>query len=119
MTQPKKAVYFFCVHSVDHVAGHVFEAARKLHGPGETDILVDRDPVLRYTDEKGDSFWFVRTERVVSHDFTHYLPIMQRIFRTAPLGLQDLGLTALAAFVIVPVITVEKWVRSRLGARRG
>ena len=42
-----------------------------------------------------------------------------RIFRTAPLGLQDLGLTALAAFVIVPVITVEKWVRSRLGARRG
>ena len=48
-----------------------------------------------------------------------YLPIMQRIFRTAPLGLQDLGLTALAAFVIVPVITVEKWVRSRLGARRG
>ncbi len=48
-----------------------------------------------------------------------YLPIMQRIFRTAPLGLQDLGLTALAAFVIVPVITVEKWVRSRLDARRG
>ena len=80
MTQSKKAVYFFCAHSVDHVAGHVFEAVRKLHGPGETDILVDRDPVLRYTDERGDSFWFVRTERVVSHDFTHYLPIMQRYF---------------------------------------
>ena len=47
-----------------------------------------------------------------------YLPIMQRIFRTVPLTLQDLGVTALAGLAIVPVISIEKWVRLRLDARR-
>ena len=47
-----------------------------------------------------------------------YLPIMQRIFRTTPLGLEDLAVTALAGFAIVPVISIEKWVRLRLDARR-
>ena len=46
-----------------------------------------------------------------------YLPIMQRIFRTTPLGLQDLAVTALAGLAIVPVISIEKWVRLRLDAR--
>ncbi len=80
MTQPKKAVYFACVHSPDYVAGHVFETARNLVPFGETDIVVDRDPALRHTDGEGNSFWLVRTERVVSHDFTRYLPIMRRHF---------------------------------------
>jgi hypothetical protein len=43
---------------------------------------------------------------------------MQRIFRTTPLGLQDLAVTTLAALSIVPVISIEKWVRSRLIGRR-
>ena len=43
---------------------------------------------------------------------------MQRIFRTTPLGLEDLAVTALAGFAIVPVISIEKWVRLRLDARR-
>ena len=47
-----------------------------------------------------------------------YLPIMQRIFRTTPLGLEDLAVTALAGLAIVPVISIEKWVRLRLDARR-
>jgi magnesium-transporting ATPase (P-type) len=37
-----------------------------------------------------------------------YLPFMQKIFGTAPLGWTDLGLSALAAAVILPVISAEK-----------
>jgi Ca2+-transporting ATPase len=41
-----------------------------------------------------------------------YLPLMQRVFRTASLSPADIGLTAAAAFMIFPVITLEKWIRS-------
>ena len=42
-----------------------------------------------------------------------YVPMMQRLFRTASLGGEELLLTLLAGFVIFPVITLEKWVRGR------
>ena len=44
-----------------------------------------------------------------------YLPVMQRLFRTAPLGGEELLLTVLAGFAIFPVISLEKWVRARTG----
>jgi Ca2+-transporting ATPase len=47
-----------------------------------------------------------------------YLPVMQRLFRTAPLGGEELLLTALAGFAIFPVISLEKWVRARTGSRK-
>ena len=47
-----------------------------------------------------------------------YLPFMQRVFRTAPLSLADIGLTVAAAFVFVQVISLEKWVRSLLRHRQ-
>jgi Ca2+-transporting ATPase len=47
-----------------------------------------------------------------------YLPLMQRVFKTASLSPEDIGLTAAAAFVIFPVITLEKWVRSLARNRR-
>ncbi len=43
-----------------------------------------------------------------------YLPLMQRIFRTAPLSLTEIGLTVAAAFLIFPAVSLEKWVRSLL-----
>lgn len=47
-----------------------------------------------------------------------YLPMMQQVFRTAPLSPRDIGLTMAAALVIFPVISLEKWVRSQLRGRR-
>ena len=41
-----------------------------------------------------------------------YLPFMQQVFKTAPLSLRDIGMTLVAALVISPVISLEKWVRS-------
>ncbi len=52
------------------------------------------------------------------HALFVYLPLMQRIFRTAPLTFPDIVLTLAAAFVIFPLITLEKWVRSRISARQ-
>jgi len=42
-----------------------------------------------------------------------YLPVMQKVFDTAPLSLQELGLCALVGAAVLPVIGVEKWWRSR------
>ncbi|WP_035216358.1 cation-translocating P-type ATPase [Desulfobulbus elongatus] len=47
-----------------------------------------------------------------------YLPFFQQVFRTAPLSLADLGLTAAASFLIFPIISLEKWIRSLIWARR-
>lgn len=40
-----------------------------------------------------------------------YLPFLQRVFGTVPLGWPELALGLAAGFIIVPVITVEKWLR--------
>jgi Ca2+-transporting ATPase len=42
-----------------------------------------------------------------------YLPFMQGVFGTAALTLKALGLCALVGASILPVISVEKWLRSR------
>ena len=47
-----------------------------------------------------------------------YLPFMQRVFRTAPLSPGDLALAVVAGFMIFPVITLEKWIRSLTRHRR-
>jgi Ca2+-transporting ATPase len=47
-----------------------------------------------------------------------YLPVLQKVFKTVPLTFGDLGLTFLAAIVIFPVISLEKWIRSRMAAVR-
>ncbi len=44
-----------------------------------------------------------------------YLPVMQRVFATAPLSATELLLTLLAGFAIVPAVSLEKWVRARMG----
>ncbi|HPI98822.1 MAG TPA: D-aminoacyl-tRNA deacylase, partial [Synergistales bacterium] len=80
MTEQKKAVYFLCIESIEHVAGNVFRAASQALPMEETDILVDENRVMKYIDPEGNSFYYVPTDKVVSHDYLHYLPIMQQHF---------------------------------------
>jgi Ca2+-transporting ATPase len=46
-----------------------------------------------------------------------YAPPLQRVFNTAPLPLADVAIAAAAGAIILPVVSVEKWLRSR-GAGR-
>jgi magnesium-transporting ATPase (P-type) len=46
-----------------------------------------------------------------------YLPFMQEVFDTAPLTLEALGLCALVGAIVLPVISVEKGLRSRRARR--
>lgn len=43
-----------------------------------------------------------------------YAPPMQRLFGATPLEISDLICPAAAAFLIFPVVTIEKWIRARL-----
>jgi len=56
-------------------------------------------------------FWGIGVILVLQALFV-YLPFMQRVFRTAPLSQGDLALTVAAGFMIFPVITLEKWIRT-------
>jgi D-tyrosyl-tRNA(Tyr) deacylase len=77
----KKAVYFFCTNSnIDPVAGHVFKALSDMYSLDETNIIIDDSTVLKYLDGEGNEFYFVKTNKVVCHDYNHYLPIMNRYF---------------------------------------
>jgi magnesium-transporting ATPase (P-type) len=48
-----------------------------------------------------------------------YLPLLQGIFKTAPLSPVNLAITAVAAFLIVPLVSLEKWIRTRFGRSKG
>ena len=77
----KKVVYYLAVEeSIDHVAAPVFTELVKLLSLSEKNIEVDGYPVLENIDEKGNIFWFVRTKKVVCHDYTRYLPMMLDFF---------------------------------------
>lgn len=80
LTEQKKAVYFFCIESIEHVAGNVFRAASQALPLEETDILVDDNRVMKFIDPQGNAFYYVPTDKVVSHDYLHYLPIMKQHF---------------------------------------
>jgi D-tyrosyl-tRNA(Tyr) deacylase len=81
MSSTQKAVYFFCMNlDIDPVAGHVFAALSKIYSLVEANIVIDDNPVLKHTDDQGNEFYFVRTSKVIHHDYTNYLPIMNRYF---------------------------------------
>jgi Ca2+-transporting ATPase len=42
-----------------------------------------------------------------------YAPFMREVFGTSPLGMTDLGLTVLAGTIILPIMSIEKFVRKR------
>ncbi|HOX31771.1 MAG TPA: D-aminoacyl-tRNA deacylase [Spirochaetales bacterium] len=76
----KRAVYFFCADAIDKVAGNVLEAARELFQLEDAGTAVDGWPVLKASHRSGEEFHFVRTAKVVSHDYPHYLPILCDLF---------------------------------------
>jgi D-tyrosyl-tRNA(Tyr) deacylase len=77
----KKTVYLFCDDlTKDHVAYHVFDAVKRLFPLENTNIVVDDRTVLAFEDVKGNIFYYVQTNQVVSHDYPHYLPILNRYF---------------------------------------
>ncbi|MBA1334947.1 MAG: hypothetical protein HPY66_0568 [Firmicutes bacterium] len=81
MSLPKKAVYFFCTNpDIDPVAGQVFNALQGIHRLHETSIIIDDNPVLKYSDYEENEFYFVKTHKVICHDYNYYLPIMNRYF---------------------------------------
>ena len=45
-----------------------------------------------------------------------YVPLMHTVFGSAPLSLRDLAFATLAGMIILPVISLEKWWRSRAAA---
>ncbi len=80
MERNKRAVFFFCGEPIDPVAGRVLQASKRIHTLEETDIVIDEEPVRKYTDPSGNSFLFVRTQKVVSHAYDRYLPLMNSHF---------------------------------------
>lgn len=82
----KKAVYFFCDDPFDPVAGNVLAAVRHFFSPEETSLLIDGLPVLAWSSPSGDLFSFVRTLKVVSHDYSRYLPVMTDHFADCDLA---------------------------------
>lgn len=80
MAEPK-AVYFFCRDlEKDPVAPRVFAAAVELTSPREAGVTIDGEPVLVSRGPGGESFFYVRTEVVLSHDFARYLPALREQF---------------------------------------
>jgi D-tyrosyl-tRNA(Tyr) deacylase len=59
----------------------VYQSARETFGLESTELLVDGMPVMKYVNGEGDLFYFVRTEKVVSHDYARYLPVMNGHFQ--------------------------------------
>ncbi|MDD2468620.1 MAG: HAD-IC family P-type ATPase, partial [Desulfobulbus sp.] len=59
-------------------------------------------------------FWGIGVVLVLQALFI-YLPLLQRVFKTVALPAADIGITLLAAASLFPVISLEKWIRSRMG----
>jgi len=81
MSNIKKVVYYFCIDSeLDPVASRIFNEVKALKELIETDITVDENKILKWCDEAGNEFYFVRTYKPVCHDYNYYLPVMNRYF---------------------------------------
>ncbi|MCL2341342.1 MAG: HAD-IC family P-type ATPase [Proteobacteria bacterium] len=63
-------------------------------------------------------FWGVGVILALQAMFV-YLPFFQGVFRTVPLSPADIGLTAVAGFLIFPVVSLEKWLRALAGRPKG
>lgn len=81
MNSAKKALYFFCMKEPYHYVGRdVFEKIREDLELEETDLYVDGYPVMRYSDVKGNLFYFMRQDDLVSYEFKRFLPILKDNF---------------------------------------
>lgn len=77
----KRAVFYLAEdEKIDHVSALVFKTLLQLDTYTETDIIVDDSPVLIKKDKKENEFYFVRTQKVICHDYNRYLPEMLEYF---------------------------------------
>lgn len=77
----KRAVFYLAENeNIDYVSPLVFKALLELDTYKETDMVVDGNPVLMKKDQVGDEFFFVRTQKVLCHDYNRYLPTMIEYF---------------------------------------
>ena len=87
MKTPKKAVYFFCDNlEKDPVASRIYGISKQLFNLEESKVTVDGYPVLSFQDAAGNVFQYVRTNEVISHDYPHYLPILNQHFADYDFG---------------------------------
>ncbi|MGO0904158.1 D-aminoacyl-tRNA deacylase [Clostridioides difficile] len=78
----KKAVFFFCNNlDKDPVAKNVINYCEEVMDLKQTDIVVDDNFVLEFTDKNNNLFQFVKTKNVISHDYKYYLPILNKYFK--------------------------------------
>lgn len=77
----KKAVYFFCYDQIeDPVAYLTFNASIQLLNLEQSDIVIDGYNVFKYEDSKGHIFYYVRCKYILSHNYAHYLPLLNEHF---------------------------------------
>jgi D-tyrosyl-tRNA(Tyr) deacylase len=75
-----RAVYFFCDKpEIDPVAHRVFQALSRDPGLDEAGIEMDGNPVMK-REEGGHRFYFCRIDKVLSHDYVRYLPLLTQYF---------------------------------------
>jgi D-tyrosyl-tRNA(Tyr) deacylase len=77
----RKALFLFCNDlGRDPVAARIYQKSTELFAMRETGGEVDGLPVVSWKDANGHEFIYVRTAEVVSHDYDHYLPILNEHF---------------------------------------
>lgn len=83
MPNGKKAVYYICNNpSWGHVGRHVWEILKEEGYLAEpAGIVFDGGEVMKWTDEKGNQYYFVPTKTAICLDYPRYLPEMNRHFR--------------------------------------
>ena len=75
-----KAVYFFCMDgNIDSVAPKVFNFLNVNYDLSETALIIDEFSVLEYN-QNDDCFQFVRLNDVLSHNYSKYLPLLNKHF---------------------------------------
>lgn len=84
----RKAIYYFGTDiDIDPVAPRVFSSLEKLDKKLEkTGLIIDGYDVLKHIDDKGNEFYFARTDRVIWHDINFYMPIMNEHFSDFDFG---------------------------------
>ena len=77
----KRAVFYLAEdQKTDHVSALVFKDLLLLDKYIESGVLVDGYPVLMKKDKEENEYYFVRTNKVLCHDYRTYLPIIVEHF---------------------------------------
>lgn len=74
----------FCIDKdIDQVAPLAFKVAERQLTLQSTGINIDGFNVLLYKTSSDDNIYFIRTNKVMPHDYPHYIPLFKQHFPTA------------------------------------